>query len=157
MIKRNNERGSWQGLTNMHGNLKVLQKEMSVCVCLCFCVRQREIHTSTISSRIPVVKHLRLLKQTSGEACKRNFRPSQKEDHTIARKLHWKISRVYMLLPQRDTYRHFFVSYLIYFVEWWFHTLSCGWHYLSMWSFARLFSGLILLCLRLPTHQPAVF
>lgn len=74
----------------MRGNLKTLRKEMSV---MCgwahlMCVFEKERYTHQQSPwRIPVVMHSGLLKQTSGEACKRNFRPSQKDDHTIEREL----------------------------------------------------------------------
>lgn len=76
--------------TNTRGNLKTLQKRNVSDVWVGAFQRDRErrrmMHQQSAWWFL-VANHLGLLEQTSGEACKSNFRPSQKDDHTMARDL----------------------------------------------------------------------
>lgn len=148
----------------MRGNFKTLWKVSNVWVGtfdMCVSERERSSHQQS-PWRIPVVKRSRLLKQTSGEACKRNFRPPQKDDHTIASELLWKINRVYMLLPQTDTHKHIH-TLLCLIVDLFCGEVvshfffSCGWHYLKFAFLCQASFRANFLCLRLPAHWPAVF
>lgn len=109
----------------------------------------REWCTNQLSPwKISVVKHSVFLKQTSGEACKKNFRLSQKDDHTSVRELLWKMITVATLYHRQknlpclaaDLFGRIVVSHF-----------SSKWHYHRVFSFARLLSRLNVLRLKLPT------